>query len=88
MMRVSVTFNGRGLELDLDAETEPEKKMIGAVLNQPFSDTKWEPCNLDTSLVLATVHYDGHWSNKSVERLTLRVFRQESDGTHDIQEKP
>ena len=82
-MRVSARFNGQGLELELLAETEPEKKMIGAVLNQPFSDNSWRPLEIDSAqLVVATVHCDGHWSNKSIERLTLRVHRQESSGSH------
>lgn len=77
-MRVSARFNGQGLELVLHAETDPEKKMIGAVLNQPFADPSWQPCEVDNALLAVTIHYDGHWSNKSVDRLELTVHRQES----------
>jgi hypothetical protein len=81
-MRVTARFNGHGLELELHAETEPEKKMIGAVLNQPFSDPEFRQHQVNSTLVNATVHYDGHWSNKSVDRLTLEVHRQEKP-VHD-----
>jgi hypothetical protein len=90
-MRVSARFNGQGLELDLHAENEPEKKMIGAVLNQPFADPSWKPCGIESTLVTATVHYDGHWSNQVVDRLTLRVHRQEGHTAADegsAEEKP
>lgn len=79
-MKVSARFNGQGLELELHAETEPEKRMIGAVLNQPFTDPSYRPHEVDGALVVATVHYDGHWSSKCVDRLTLRVHRQENAG--------
>lgn len=86
-MRVSARFNGQGLELELHAESEPEKKMIGAVLNQPFSDPAFRPHEVETSLLTAIVHYDGHWTNKSVDRLTLRLLRQESAASTDIQQE-
>lgn len=80
-MRVSARFNERGLELVLQPENDAEKRMIGAVLNQPFEDTNYhhEP-ELDAGLVTATIHYEGHWSNKSISSLSLRVLRQESSG--------
>lgn len=76
-MRVSARFNGQGLELELYAETDPEKKMIGAVLNQPFADPNYGRCEVDRTLLVGIVNYDGHWSNKSINGLTLRVHRQE-----------
>lgn len=77
-MRVSARFNGQGLELVLHAETDPEKRMIGAVLNQPFSDTSYEPLpSIDNQLVNVKISYDGHWSYKAIQNLTLTVHRQE-----------
>lgn len=81
-MRVSVRFTSQGLDLDLLAETDQEKAMIGAVLNQPFSAPGFHPPELAETLVVATVHYEGHWTNKRVDRLTLRVHRQESGDEH------
>lgn len=86
-MRVSARFNERGLELVLHADSEPEKKMIGAVLNQPFEDTHYiHAPEIDHQLVRVAIEYDGHWSNKTVSSLTLKVHRQEQPAAPDATE--
>lgn len=83
-MRVSVKFNGNGLQLELLPETDPEKRMVGAVLNQPYSEPKsYTNSPVDETLVRAFVTYDGHWSNKMVSGLILSVARQENSSHGD-----
>ena len=92
-MKVSARFNEHGLELVLKAESAPEKSMVGAVLNQPFDEAHSVLGYMDAGsriaeeLLAATVHFEGHWTDKTVEALVVRVHRQEGHGRGDAKQK-
>jgi hypothetical protein len=73
-MKVAVTFNGQGLSLELFTETEAEQRMIGAVLGQPQVDRQSE---IVGELVMASLGYEGHFSNKRVNWLKLNVLKDQ-----------
>jgi hypothetical protein len=76
-VKVSVRFEGTGLQLRLNAENELEERMVATVLNhQPVSET-FESHRIDQTLLCALVHYKGHSSNKRIEEVVLTVSRQE-----------
>lgn len=75
-MKVSVRFEGTGLQLRLVPETEVEQRMVGAVLNhQPENDSMRG--QVESSLVSAEVSYEGHHTHNRVNQVVLTVHRQE-----------
>jgi hypothetical protein len=72
-MKVSVRFEGTGLQLRLVAENEVEQRMVGAVLAEKPS----ELCAIDGSLLSAITIPEGHYSNGRVAELVLTVHRKE-----------
>lgn len=72
-MKVSATFNEQGLSLNLKAENDSERQMIGAVLNQPQEGA------FDKALLDAQIHSTAHFSYHKIDAITLRVHRYEDD---------
>lgn len=77
-MKVSAKFTEQGLQLVLRAESEQEKKMVGACINQPFEPVAYGSTEVPTTLLNCKVEFDGYWSNKSVDTIILSVYRQEN----------
>ncbi len=72
-MKVTASFEDGVLSMRLVAETEAEQRMVGAILDQPQAE---HGCGyLDKSLVSAALAYEGHWTNKRITGVTLRVFK-------------
>lgn len=72
-MKLTVHFEEGSLHLLLKPETEAEQRMVGAVLEQPQAE---EGCAyLDKSLVSASLHYDGHWTNKRISSVKVSVYK-------------
>lgn len=77
-MKVSVRFEGTGLQLRLIPEGEAEQRMVGAVLNCQRETETFVPLHqVDASLVRAEVQYEGHPSYQRIEHVVLTVHRQE-----------
>lgn len=72
-MKATVIFEEGALHLSLTPETDAEKRMIGAVLEQPQGEEG--SAYLDKSLLAASMSYGGHWTARSIERLRLSVYR-------------
>ena len=72
-MRVTVTLEDGSLSLLLVPETKAEGHMIGAVIDQPQNESS--AAYMDKILISASLHYDGHWTNKQVRSLKLSVYR-------------
>lgn len=73
-MKVSAEFNERGLSLNLTAESDAERAMIGAVLNQPQNGMIVSP-----ELLTAEICSSAHFTYKKVDSLKLRLHRYEAD---------
>ena len=72
-MKLTATFEEGSLHLLLIPETEAEQRMVGAVIDQPQSA---EGCAyMDKSLISASLHYEGHFTNQRVRSLKLSVYR-------------
>ena len=72
-MKITATFEDGSLSLLLLPETETEGHMIGAVIYQPQNESS--AAYMDKSLISASLHYEGHWTNKQVRSLKLSVYR-------------
>ena len=72
-MRMSAQFEDGHLSLVLEPETEAEQRMVGAVIDQPQGEMG--AGYLDKDLISATLHYEGHWTNKIIKRVKLNVYR-------------
>jgi len=72
-MKLTATFDDGALSLLLLPETESEQCMVGAVIDQPQDDHS--AAYMDKSLISASLHYEGHYSNKRVKSLKLTVYR-------------
>lgn len=76
-MQVTATFEDGVIALHLIAETEAEQRMIGAVIGQPQGE---QGCAyLDKSLVSAALTYEGHWTNKRITGVKLRVYKPNAE---------
>lgn len=72
-MKLTANFEDGHLSLNLFPETDAEHRMIGAVIDQPQAE---QGCAyLDKNLISASLHYDGHWTNKRINSLKLSVYR-------------
>lgn len=72
-MRLTASFEDGSLSLYLHSETESEQRMIGAVIDQPQGESG--AAYMDKSLISASLHYEGHWTNKRISSLKLSVYR-------------
>lgn len=72
-MKLKAVLEDGSLKLILLPETETEQSMIAAVINQPQDESS--AAYMDKSLISASLHYDGHWTNRKVTSLTLTVYR-------------
>lgn len=72
-MRITAEFAEGALSIRLHPETEAEQRMIGAVIDQPQEDSG--AAYMDKNLMSASLHYEGHWTNKRVSSLKLSVYR-------------
>ena len=72
-MNLTATFEVGHLSLLLIPETEAEQRMIGAVIDQPQDVDSG--AYMDKSLISATLHYDGHFTNQRVRSLKLSVHK-------------
>lgn len=72
-MKITASFEDGSLSLLMTPETESEQRMVGAVIDQPQAE---EGCAyLDKSLISATLHYEGHWTNKRIRSVKLSIYR-------------
>ena len=70
-MKITASFEDGSLSICLLAETDGERAMVGAVLDQPQENCGY----LDKSLMNATIRYTAHYSYKKVDSIKISLFR-------------
>ena len=78
-MKVTATFEDGSLSLLLLPETEAERAMVGAVIDQPQAESD-AAAYMNKDLISVRLHYYGHWTNKKVSSLKLSVNRPNKEG--------
>ena len=78
-MKLTAAFEEGHLSVTLHPETDSEKRMLGAVIEQPQAV---DSCAyMDKNLISASCAYDGHWSSKMLSRVTLNIYRPNKEGS-------
>lgn len=71
-MKITASFEEGSMHLHLIPETTAEQKMIGAVIDQPQAE---QGCAyMDKSLIAASLHYEGHWTNKAIKSVKMSIY--------------
>jgi hypothetical protein len=84
-LKIHATFEQGALHLHLTPETEAEQRMIGACIDQPQAESGC--AYMDKGLISASLHYEGHWSNKRIRSVVMSIYKpNESSPTPNTSE--